>query len=675
MTEHAGGGNHPLVILTGHTQQGQGFARKEFSAELPPAAAGRWCSIRLSFESAGPWWAKLEMADSARDQIVREAFFPPQRRGAPSRRAMLMHVPFAAGRMTLSLFVSRESADETPIVSVHMLGRASATLQLFAGGWRSLAAALGGSPVGLLGRARTLLGQSAARRGEAPPYRVWVDLFDTWGQQEQQALLSLPLSAEIEVAVVANGDDMALARCQAAIAAQWRPPCGLRVIHAPADWRALLGVWVVIIDAGECLAPHALACLSLAVEDDASTNAVCADVDDCDTRGQRSKPAFRPPPDPFLLRSALFAHGAWMFRRAAILQDWAALPLDACRARLALLRTLPAVQTRHVPLILTHCVATHFAQALARPVLPPPAREAWPAVSILVPSACRSRHVLRCLQKVANRTEYANFEILVVVSAIKKTDRRQAAIMRRLRALPHVRLIELDMPDFNFAAVINQAALQASGSLLLLQNDDVAPIRPDWLTGLVAFTKGENDARADIVGARLLYGNGLVQHAGVIMGLANLCEHGFRLARRCDPGPQGLARLTRRVCAVTAACLLVRRDLFESLGGLDEGFAIALNDVDFCLRAGEQGAVIVLAAGVEMYHFESLSLGKHYQGARAGLEAREVHRLRDRWAPQIMADPFYHPCASLEMGREFHPGFPPRQTPLSWIEQEAQARH
>jgi GT2 family glycosyltransferase len=157
------------------------------------------------------------------------------------------------------------------------------------------------------------------------------------------------------------------------------------------------------------------------------------------------------------------------------------------------------------------------------------------------------------------------------------------------------------------------------------------------------------------------------------MGLANLCEHAFRLADRGESGPQGLAKLDRRVSAVTAACMLVKRSLYESLGGLDEAFAIALNDVDFCLRAGQAGACIVLAAGVEMYHFESMSLGRHYQGWRAHLEAIEVRRLRESWAGVIAADPYYHPCASLELGREFQPGFPPRQTPLSWISQDTLA--
>jgi GT2 family glycosyltransferase len=246
--------------------------------------------------------------------------------------------------------------------------------------------------------------------------------------------------------------------------------------------------------------------------------------------------------------------------------------------------------------------------------------------------------------------------------------------MRQAAGLPHVRLIDSGSGDFNYAAVNNRAAAGARGDLLLLLNDDVVPVAPDWLHRMVTYVCDEDGPVADIAGARLLYGNSMVQHGGVIMGLANLCEHAFRLAERDAGGAQGLAKLDRRISAVTGACMLVRRSLYDSLGGLDEAFAIALNDVDFCLRAGQAGAVVVLAAGVEMYHYESVSLGRHYQGRRAALEAIEVQRLRDRWGAAIFADPYYHPCASLEPGREFQPGFPPRQTPLSWISQETLAR-
>jgi hypothetical protein len=120
--------------------------------------------------------------------------------------------------------------------------------------------------------------------------------------------------------------------------------------------------------------------------------------------------------------------------------------------------------------------------------------------------------------------------------------------------------------------------------------------------------------------------------------------------------------------------MLMRRALYRSLGGFDEAYEVALNDVDFCLRAGEIGARIRFAAGIELFHYESLSLGRHYQGERAALEATEVNRLRQRWAGMIAADPFYNPQASTELGREFQPAFPPRQTGLSWIAAERLAR-
>jgi GT2 family glycosyltransferase len=171
------------------------------------------------------------------------------------------------------------------------------------------------------------------------------------------------------------------------------------------------------------------------------------------------------------------------------------------------------------------------------------------------------------------------------------------------------------------------------------------------------------DPRVGIVGARLLYGNGMVQHEGVIMGLANLCEHAGRLRDGRDPGPHGIGLIDREVSAVTGACLLIRSCLYSELGGMDEAYAIALNDVDLCLRAREAGWRVVYCAGAVLHHYESLSLGRHYGGARAGLESVEVQRLRARHAAVIGADPFYSPLASLQPGREWQPAFPPRPHP------------
>jgi GT2 family glycosyltransferase len=498
---------------------------------------------------------------------------------------------------------------------------------------------------------------------------VWIDLFDGWGEQEFGALAaSGAAGGSFEVALVGGGAPDAMAATRRSLPVCWP----VRVVGGPADWAGFSADWILVVAAGEVLAAQAAACFSLATRRWPDARGFCADVDTIDADGRRSAPEFRPPPDAWLLRTEFFARGAWLFHRRSHENSWACLPADAEEARLALARAGPSESLRRISLILTHCPPTQRGPARN------PTRRlsaATPRVSVIVPSACRSRHVLRCLRRLVATTAYPDFEILVAVSGVGAAGRDQEGIMRRLASLPHVRVINSGIEIFNFAAVNNSVVARADGELLLLLNDDVAPLEPDWLHRMVTYACERDGAVADIVGARLLYGNAMVQHGGVIMGLANLCEHAFRLAECHDSGPQGLGQLDRRVSAVTAACMLVRRNLYESLGGLDEEFAIALNDVDFCLRAGQAGAVIVQAAGVELYHFESMSLGRHYQGGRAHLEAIEVRRLRRRWGATISADPYYHPCASLELGREFQPGFPPRQTPLSWIGEDTLAPH
>ena len=168
----------------------------------------------------------------------------------------------------------------------------------------------------------------------------------------------------------------------------------------------------------------------------------------------------------------------------------------------------------------------------------------------------------------------------------------------------------------------------ARGDLLLLLNDDVAPAGPGWFGAMLAHLAAPD---VGAVGARLLYGDGTVQHNGVLLGLGGLCEHMNRGMAAADPGPFGWAHIDREVSAVTAACLLVRRAVWEAVGGMDPRFAIALNDVDFCLRLRQAGFRIVQCVGATLTHYESLSLGRHYAGARAAAEAAEVGLLRARW--------------------------------------------
>ncbi len=306
----------------------------------------------------------------------------------------------------------------------------------------------------------------------------------------------------------------------------------------------------------------------------------------------------------------------------------------------------------HVPLVLCH----RRADAPA-PALPAPATLAGapPPVSVVVPSAARSPHVLRCLRALLRGTPGATLEVLVAVATVDPRDRRQASVLAGLRRLPGVRVLPLGLARFSYARVNNLAASEARHEHLLLLNDDVEPLRPDWLARMAMHLR---DPGVGAVGARLLYGHGAVQHAGVVLGLGGLAEHADRLRPARDPGPLGLT--DREVSAVTAACLLLRRADWMALGGMDERFAVALNDVDLCLRLRAAGRTVVQCNGALLRHHESLSLGRHYAGTRAALEAREVGLLRRLWGDALASDPFHSPALSLETGAEWTPAWPPR---------------
>ncbi len=627
---------------------------------------------------------KLEVTDPARGHVVREAFLGKARRaGRGQMRAILLHMPFAAGAVVLRFFAADPDLAARATATLLVLGRRMAALALLAQGWRCLPETLLTRQAiperaRLQGRLRRMLGQGALRRGEAPPYRAWIAQFDSWGQAERAAMAGS--HARLAVVLSAAPDrppDLAYLSRQS-IAAQWVAPCRVITASCLQDCATPEAEWSLLLAPGEILADHAIACFAHAASSATGALGFYADTDKL-RDGARAEPLFKPAtPDPWLLESGLLTRGACLFHRSVLpsAPGHAEAGAGAETWRLVLAKSLPPGALRAISLVLTH----ESEAALSAPG--PPAQSRWsikdrneyPSVTIVIPSSCSSAHVRACLTRLVEMTDYPSFDILLAVSSIDPANAAQAANLHQLKRIPRLRLHVLDVPRFNYAAVNNAASQAATGELLLLLNDDVVPIAADWLRLMVAALAPDQGAGADIVGARLLYGDRRVQHAGVIMGLGNLCEHAFRLSEAGDFGPYGIAALDRQVSAVTAACMLMRRALYRSLGGFDEAYEVALNDVDFCLRAGEIGARIRFAAGIELFHYESLSLGRHYQGERAALEATEVNRLRQRWAGMIAADPFYNPQASTELGREFQPAFPPRQTGLSWIAAERLAR-
>jgi hypothetical protein len=669
----------PRIVVQGampsrHTLQPHGVPEPfgaRLTVALPRRAAGQWCRFRLGLPEGGPWWAKLHLTDEARGQIVREVFLGAMRsRDGMAWRETLVHVPFHARALEVLVFGAAPSGAS---LGLSILRRGAAATALLRAGWRGVPAALAGSPLGALGRLRAMIGQAPARAGEVPSYPAWISLFEA---PCDPLALAQAEAWDVQIAVVAG----AAGATQASLTAATRllPHAGRVVaVAGDADWARISAEWAILVQAGEVLSPHALAAFAAAARACPWAEMLTADCDRLTPQGTRDAPLFKPGPDHVLLASGLPLHGACAIRWRNIP---AALPLHAHAARAVLAGRAPHA-IAHVPQICSH-IRPDYRPPDASPQLATArvaaAGPATPGVTMLVPSAARGRHVLRCLRRVVRVTDYPAFHVKLVLS---QPARARKHILRAVARLPQVTIEAADATapapgakssgrgehagntplnharPFNYARVNNRAAASVTSDLILLLNDDVAPIGRDWLRAMVAHMA---DPEIGIVGARLLYGNGQVQHEGVIMGLANLCEHAGRLRAGADPGPHGIGLLDRQVSAVTGACLLIRTSLYAALGGMDPAYAIALNDVDLCLRAREAGWRVVFCASATLHHYESLSLGRHYAGGRAALESIEVRRLRGRFGAVIAADPFYNPNAALQPGREWQPAFPPR---------------
>jgi hypothetical protein len=616
-------------------------------ADLPPGAAGQWCQLRVDAPGANGWWARATFTDPARGQVVRSVFLGPERKtAAGGRRETLLHIPIGSNSVSLQMFGDGNGA----ILSLRVIPRWETAIRLAWAGRGAIAFCLRGSPLGLAGRLRAVLGQAPSRQGEPPPYDVWIATCET-------RLASPPNAPLLDIqAVIVGGSDSAIAKSLGALQAQTVPsPHPALRIACPEDWSRVTAHWIVVLAAGEVLAPAALAWFAAAAAAWPAADCIIADFDRLTETGRRHDPVFLPGGGKLILQSGLPAIGPCAVR-------WGHVPrpdelgMDAASTRLAWM--LQCIEcTVHVARILAHVPASapafrSFASNRIR-------HEAFaPQVTALVPSLAASMRVANCLRQVDSRTAYINFRVELLLSS---PDRARAGVLRTVSRLSRVEIRNVAMQSFNYAAVNNRGAtLAPHADYLLLLNDDVVPVNTDWLDRMLAHMA---DPTVGIVGARLLYGNGMVQHEGVIMGLADLCEHAGRLRAPNDSGIHGIGLVTREVSAVTAACMLVRASVYHDLGGLDEGFAIALNDVDFCLRAGQAGWRIVYCAEAELLHYESLSLGRHYAGGRSALESVEVRRLRDRWSAAISDDPCYNPQASVDPGREWQPAFCPRAVP------------
>lgn len=277
-----------------------------------------------------------------------------------------------------------------------------------------------------------------------------------------------------------------------------------------------------------------------------------------------------------------------------------------------------------------------------------------PLVSIIIPTRDGVKLLRQCVNSLFAKTTYPAFEILIVDN--DSVEPETHAYFTKLVRCDNVRIIRDERP-FNFSALNNVAARQARGNYLCLLNNDIEVISPDWLDEMMSHAvRPENGA----VGAALWYPDETLQHGGVLVGVADLAGHMHHRLWRGNAGYFGRGALAQNVTAVTAACLVVRKSLFEAVGGFNEELAVAFNDVDFCLRLRRTGYRNVYTPFAQLYHHESATRGTDLHAeARVRFE-HEINLMKRIWNDDLLVDPFYNPNLASCDSPLFTPAFPPR---------------
>ena len=252
----------------------------------------------------------------------------------------------------------------------------------------------------------------------------------------------------------------------------------------------------------------------------------------------------------------------------------------------------------------------------------------------------------KCVESILNKSSYDNYEIIIVEnnSTDQKTFEYYAQLEKRS---DRIRVVRFE-GAFNYSKVNNFGAQHADGEYLILLNNDTEVITPDWIERMLGYCQRQD---VGAVGAKLYYPDKLVQHCGVVVGVGGFAGHILTHTNRGDVGYMGRLQAVMDVSAVTAACMMIRRSVYDEVGGLDEDFRVALNDIDLCMKIREKGYLIVMHPGVELFHYESKSRGSDETKKNQERFKTEIRRFRTKWK-QILddGDPYYSPHLTLMYG-------------------------
>ncbi len=268
-----------------------------------------------------------------------------------------------------------------------------------------------------------------------------------------------------------------------------------------------------------------------------------------------------------------------------------------------------------------------------------------PLISIVIANKDHASDLKRCITSILEKSTYENFEIIVVEN--NSTEKEIFDYYQELEENGKVRIVTYE-GTFNYSAVNNLGASKAAGQYILLLNNDTQVITVNWIEELLMYAQRED---VGAVGAKLYYADKTIQHAGVVLGLGahRTAGHSHYKQHRENLGYMGRLCYAQNVSAVTGACLLVKKSVFDEAGGLDESFAVSLNDVDFCLKLREKGYLNVFTPFAELYHFESISRGLDDNGEKAQRYSKESEQFRNKWKNVLEAgDPYYNVNFSLD---------------------------
>ncbi|WP_053252722.1 glycosyltransferase family 2 protein [Ensifer adhaerens] len=476
----------------------------------------------------------------------------------------------------------------------------------------------------------------------APSYDEWIDAQQAAERAEvPDAPGDWPTKPFVFVSI-GRGTEEAVAETRASLATQtWRDYAEMPASEVAGmnDGNAARPQLWIRIPAGARLAPRALERLARPFAFSSSVAAVYSDEDRVNKRGRRIDPFFKPAWNPPLAQSGWLPLDGALVRLADLPEglDLEKMPLGEVIAKAAKGRRGAVL---HVPRVLLHRDAPY--QRTMRPVQLKADAAEVPKVSVIIPTRDRADLLEACLKGLFESTEGADLDVIVIDN--DSSDPAALALMGRYEKAGRIR--RLPLPGaFNFSRACNLGVEASRHELILLLNNDVEPLRRDWLTNL---SRELDDPDVGTAGSLLLFPDGYIQHGGVTLGAGTVARHSFHFLHPQSREDNGLLQECREVSVVTAACLLTRKSLWMQTGGMDEvNLTVAFNDVDYCLKVRQAGFRITWTPDSAMLHRESVSRGADNTPEKLRRFAREEQTVYQRWGDILRNDPYHNPNLSL----------------------------